>query len=95
MTYKEMTAKVANDLGLPVRLVDRAYKAYWKAVREHVTSQPLGEDLTDDEFKALRPNVNIPSLGKLNVTLERYRNIKKMYKIKSELFSDNATHNQD
>lgn len=95
MTYREMTAKVANDLGLPRVLVDRTYRAYWKAMKEYIESLPLREDLTDEEFSALRPNINIPSLGKLYVTPERYRSMKRMFKIKSELFSDNATHNQD
>lgn len=95
MTYKEMVAKVANDLGLTKKLVDRTYRAYWKAINEYVSSLPLKEDLTDEDFKSLRPNINIPSLGKLYVTLDRYHNIKKMYKVRSELFSDNATHKED
>ena len=48
-------------------------------MREHIISLPLKEDLTDDEFMALRPNVNIPSIGKLYVTLDRYKAMKKTY----------------
>jgi hypothetical protein len=36
----------------------------------------LKEDLSDEEFLKLRPNVNIPSIGKFYVTLERYRKVK-------------------
>ena len=49
-------------------------------MREHIISLPLKEDLTDDEFMALRPNINIPSIGKLYVTLDRYKAMKKTYK---------------
>lgn len=79
MTYKEIIAKVAGDLGLPKRLVDKTYRAYWKAVREHISSLPLKEDLTDEEFMKLQPNVNIPSIGKLYVTLNRYHRINESY----------------
>lgn len=77
MSYKEIIAHVAQDTGLPKSLVDKAYKAYWRMVREHIASLPLKEDLTDEEFLELRPSVNVPSLGKLAVTLDRYKYMKK------------------
>ena len=85
MTYDEMVSKVADSVGLSKKLVDRTYKAYWKAVREYVTSLPLKKDLTDEEFMALRPNVNIPSIGKLYITLDKYKRIKKQHLIIQEL----------
>ena len=61
-----------------MKIVDKTYRAYWRAIREHITSLPLKEDLTDEEFLRLRPNVNIPSIGKLYVTLDRYHRLKKV-----------------
>lgn len=87
MEYNEIIAKVAESTGLSFRLVDRTYRAYWRSVREHVSSLPLKEDLTDEEFMQLQPNVNIPSIGKLNVTLQRYRNMKKMHNIRKEIYN--------
>lgn len=77
MTYKEIISLVSKELNLPKTLVDRVYKSYWKVVREHIESLPLKDDLSDEEFLALRPNINIPSIGKLYVTLDRYKGIKK------------------
>ena len=77
MTVKEASRKVAEELGLPVRFVEKTYISYWRAVREHIINLPLKEDLTDDEFLQLQPNVNIPSIGKLYVTLDRYHRKKK------------------
>ena len=77
MTYDEIIGVVAADLGLPRKIVDRTYRAYWRVVREHIESLPLKQDLTDEEFLQLRPNVNIPSIGKLYVTLEHYRGVKR------------------
>lgn len=93
MTYSEIIKKVSEEIGLPATLVDRTYKSYWKAVREHIASLPLKEDLTDEEFLKLQPNVNIPSLGKLTVTLDRYRKIKNKIKKGKEL--RDATHKED
>lgn len=91
MTYDEIIAKVAADNELPKKLVDKTYRAYWKSIREYIVSLPLKDDLTDDEFKDIRPNINIPSLGKLNVSLERYRTMKKLHNeyIKNK---ENASH---
>ena len=79
VNYRDIISEVAKKTRLPKSLVDKAYKAYWKAVREHITSLPLKEDLTDEEFSKLQPNVNIPSIGKLYVTLDRYHSIKNKY----------------
>lgn len=96
MTYKEIIRKVAEDTSLPQTLVDRAYRAYWRAVREYITSLPLKEDMEDAEFLKLRPNVNIPSIGKLHVTLDRWHGVKKMNQIRKEFLKEkeNASYTQ-
>lgn len=93
MTYKEIIADISVKLNLPKGLVDKTYRAYWRAVREHIGSLPLKEELTDEEFLKLQPNVNIPSIGKLYVTLERYRAMKMFNK--KLIQKKNATHNKD
>lgn len=92
MTYDEITACVAEQTGLSKHMVNRIYKAYWKTVRSYITSLPLKEELTDEEFKRLKPNVNIPSLGKLYVTLDGYRRNKNLYNefIKKKIEEDAA-----
>lgn len=82
MTYKEIISSVAKETGLSQELVDKTYRAYWRAIREHIVSLPLKENLTDEEFLKLQPNVNITSIGKLYVTLDRYHRIKNMNQIK-------------
>lgn len=79
MTYDEIVSEVANSTGLSKRMVDKIYKLYWKSVREYIKSLPLKEDLTDEEFMKLKPNVNIPSLGKFYVSLDRYKKLKERY----------------
>ncbi len=85
MTCDEAITKVSAELGLPKELVGKTYRAYWRVIREHISALPLKEDLTDEEFQKLQPNVNIPSIGKFHVTLDRYKRLKKSYNLQQQL----------
>lgn len=80
MTYREIVAEIAKRLNLPRELVDKTYRGYWRAIKEHIEALPLKEDMSEEEFVRMQPNVNIPSLGKLNVTFERYKALRQLYK---------------
>lgn len=80
MTYKSVVNEVADKTGIDRGIIERTYMAYWKAIREHIVSLPLKQFLSDEEFLKLKPNVNIPSIGKLYVTLDRYQYINRSYK---------------
>jgi len=95
MTYKEMLQIMAEGTGLPARTVDRAYRSYWRVVRDHISSMPLDKDLTDAEFLKLRPNVNIPSLGKFHVTLDRYRGMRKHFEVVGKLHDEKEKKKKD
>jgi len=60
--------------------VEKTYKAYWRFIKDTIESLPLKEELTEEQFNKLKTNFNIPSLGKLNCTYERYKGVKKMFK---------------
>ena len=79
MNYVGIIEKAAKELNLPKDLVDKTYKAFWRFIKDTVSTLPLKEDLTEEEFKKLKVNFNIPSLGKLNCTYKNYQNIKKYY----------------
>lgn len=92
MTYSEIISRVSESIGLSKELVDKTYKAYWKTIRDHIASLPLKEDLTDQEFSRLQPNVNIPSIGKLYVTYDRYKRMKKRNEIIQNKIKEHAAH---
>lgn len=79
MTLDEIIVKVAESTGLPKVLVERIYRAYWRSIREYIVSLPLKDDLSDEEFNKLKTSVNIPSIGKLYVSAERYRVLKNIF----------------
>ena len=80
MTYQEIVNKVSGDIGLSPGITDKAYKAFWKYIRDTIQELPLKEDMSEEEFLMLRPNFNIPSLGKLTCTYKRYSGVKEKFK---------------
>ena len=81
MTYEEMVSRVSDSTGLSKALVNKTYKTYWRTVKEYIESLPLKQNLNEEEFLELKPNVNIPSIGKFYVTLGGYKKTKyKNYK---------------
>lgn len=79
MTYSEMVKRVSQDTGINPEIIDRTYKSYWLYIRNSIQNLPLKEDISEAEFLSLRPNFNIPSLGKLACTFDRYRGVKKKF----------------
>ena len=77
MTYKEIIKQVAKEQGLPVTVVDKTYKAFWRFIKDKIQELPLKEDITLEEFRKLRTNFNVPSLGKLCCTEDRFIKMKK------------------
>lgn len=79
MTYVEILNKVSDELQLPLEVVKKAYESHWLFIRESIKALPLKEDLSEEEFKKLKTNFNIPSLGKLTCTYERMLGVRKRF----------------
>lgn len=79
MTYKDIINKVSEDTGINADVVNKVYKAFWLYIRTSIKELPLKEEFTEAEFQTLRPNFNIPSLGKLCVSYDRYTGVKKRF----------------
>ena len=76
MTYQEIVTELSEELEIPEEVVDTAYKSFFEFIRETIVSLPLKDELSEEDFSQLRTNFNIPSLGKLHCTYERYRGMK-------------------
>ena len=75
--------QVAEEMNIPVEVVEFAYKSYWKFIRETIQELPLKEDLSEEEFAKLKTNFNIVSLGKLSCNHDRYLRIKEREKYRN------------
>lgn len=80
MTYQEAIIQVSKEIGLPYEVTKEAYEFYWRFIRETIKNLPFKEDLTEDEFNKFRTNFNVPSIGKLHCTYDRYLKLKKRYR---------------
>lgn len=81
MSYQEILKRVSEELNLPLEVVKEAYESYWLFIRQSITDLPLREDLSEEDFNKLRSNFNIPSIGKMSVTWERYLGKKKQWEV--------------
>ena len=89
MNYTDIIKKVSEELNIPKEVVDKTYKAFWLYIRDSIQKLPLKEELTEDEFLTLRTNYNIPSLGKLTCTYDRYTGVISRFKYIKELRNKN------
>ena len=88
MKYSEAIKQVSIELGLPPQVVKEAYESFWTFIRKNIKALPLKEDLSKEEFDKLRTNFNVPSLGKLSCTYDRFIGIKKRLKYLNRLKDD-------
>ena len=76
MILKQIIKQVAKELDLPEDLVRNTYKSYWKVIKQIVESNNIKPSnnsmLTTKEFNNMQMNINIPSIGKLNCTYDKY-----------------------
>lgn len=94
MTYKEIFEKVSEELSLPKDIVVKTYKSYWSYIRDTIEPLPLKEDLNENDFSHIKTSFNIPSLGKLHCTYNRYLNMKKRFNY-IKLYRENVKNKKD
>lgn len=95
MTYTEIIERVSEKTGISKDIVNRTYKAYWKYIRETISSIPLKNDIDKEEFSKLRTNFNIPSLGKLTCNYDRYLGVRKRFNYIKKLREKNYEKSKD
>ena len=82
---KDILNNVSRTLGISPDVIEKVYKAYWLYIKTTIEALPLKDNLNEEEFIKLRTNFNIPSLGKLYVTWNRFVRCKKRYELIKKL----------
>ena len=76
MTFKQIIKQVAKELNLHEDLVRNTYKSYWKVIKQIIERNNIKSNdnliFTSDEFNNNVININVPSIGKLNCTYDKY-----------------------
>ena len=78
---KEIILDVSRNLDTSPDVIEKVYKAYWSFIKETIQALPLKDNLSEEEFSTLKTNFNVPSLGKLACTLDKYNRVKKRFKL--------------
>ena len=78
---KDIINDVSRTLGISPNVVEKVYRAYWYYIKETIQALPLKEELSEEDFLKLKTNFNIPSLGKLCCTLDKYNKVKNRFKL--------------
>lgn len=82
---KDILNNVSRTLGISPDVIEKVYKAYWLYIKTTIEALPLKDNLNEKEFLKLRINFNVPSLGKLYVTWNRFVGCKKRYELIKKL----------
>ena len=82
---KDILNNVSRILGISPDVIEKVYKAYWLYIKTTIEALPLKDNLNEEEFLKLRTNFNVPSLGKLYVTWNRFVRCKKRYELIKKL----------
>ena len=85
MNHNEIFTQISLKLDIPLEVTKEAYNSYWRFIKQTIQQLPLKESISQEEFDSLRTNFNIPSIGKLNLTWDRYNRINKHFNRIKEL----------
>lgn len=77
MIPKDIISRVSHETSLPEDIIEKVYKTFWFFIKQNIECLPLKENLSKEEFDKLNTNFNIPSLGKLVCTYDKYIKTKK------------------
>ena len=80
MSYLDIIKRVSDKLNISEEIVKKTYESYWLYIRNSISELPLKDNLSEEEFNNLRTNFNIPSIGKLSCSYDRYKAIKERHK---------------
>ena len=85
MKLEDAIKQVAKEMNLPVDVCKKAYMSAWKFILTKIQGFQLSDELPIEEFRQLRTNFNMPSLGKFYLTEETFQKKLKRFQILKEL----------
>lgn len=60
----------ARKLGIDPKIVSLIYKSYWKFIKDTIHDLDI-ENMSEEDFKNITTNFNIPYIGKLYTNYEK------------------------
>lgn len=72
--------KVGDDLLIQKDIIKAIYRAYWLFIKTKIQEISFEENLTEEQFNDIITSFNLPKLGKLSVTYDKYQKIQRKNK---------------
>lgn len=71
--------KASLQLNIPLAVIKNTYLSYWLFIKNTIESLPITDNMIEEDFNKLRVSFNIPKLGKLYTSFDKYKRIKNKY----------------
>lgn len=94
-SLKKIFKLVSLETKISESTIEVMYRLYWRFIKEKLESVPLREVLNKEEFKKHKTSINMPSLGKIFVSYEKYEGLAKRYKYMQQLRNKGEEHVKD
>lgn len=72
--------ELSKKLNIPENVILNAHRGYYKFIKEKLEELPLKEDLTDESLDSMVKSINVSSLGKFFIDIDKYKRKKEIYK---------------
>lgn len=77
MILVEVIDKLAFKLKKSPSKIKKVYELYWLFIKKYIENQHIDLYMTEEEFQKLKPNINVPRLGKFYCSWEFIQKLKK------------------
>lgn len=95
MKTSDAVKQVAEELGIPYEVAQKAYGKAWEFIKMKMREIPFGDDLSEEEFMKYRPNFNVPELGKFAVTWDKYQRTRRRIEYLNNLKTQKDNDSED
>lgn len=76
---EKVIKELSEETGISPDTVKKIFKAYWFFIKSSIQELPLKENLSKEDFTKLKTNFNIPSIGKLSCTYDKWKRLNISY----------------
>lgn len=86
---------VSEQTGIPLEVVDLAYREFWNFTKGVFEGIPVKELKSRQDYENYRTSVNIKGLGKLHLAWEKIQASRDHFNYKQKLANENTQRAQD
>lgn len=94
MNWEDAVRQTSEEMDIPFEVCKAAYLAQWQFIRDTIQELPL-KTIPIEEFDSLRPNFNVPSLGKFYIEKNNFVKLRKAFEFINKKKQENDKGKRD